>query len=232
MHVLLPTPLIAAASADFLSPDHLLETFGTIGLIVVIFLESAFAPLPGDSLLFSAGLLASQHKFGLNVWTMAIGCSAAAIAGNQAGYWFGRKVGGALYSRPDSRWFKKEHIEKTHSYFERFGPKTILLARLIPVVRGLAPIVAGVGQMKFRVFVTYNVIGALLWCFGFIFGGWFLGNSIPHVDRYVLPLVALVIVITSLPVVIEYYRAKKHFATPSEPSGELRETVQEEVTGA
>src|SRR5688572_7476494 len=133
MHAFDPTPFFASG-AGFLSPDHLLETFGQIGLIVIIFLESAFAPLPGDSLLFSAGLLASQHKFGLNVWTISIGCSVAAIAGNQAGYWFGRKMGIALYSRPDSRFFKREHIDKTHAYFERYGPKTILLARLVPVV--------------------------------------------------------------------------------------------------
>lgn len=225
MHVFDPTPVLAA-EAGILSPDHLIETFGQLGLIVIIFLESAFAPLPGDSLLFSAGLLASQHKFGLNVWTISIGTTLAAIAGNQAGYWFGRKVGVALYNRPDSRWFKREHIDKTHAYFERFGPKTILLARLIPVVRGLAPIIAGVGRMKYRVFVTYNVIGGILWCFGFIFGGWFLGKSIPNVDRYVLPLVVLVIIVTSLPVVFEYYRAKKHLATPS---GTAKEILEEEL---
>lgn len=211
-------------ASSFLNPEHLIEAFGTAGLVVIIFLESAFAPLPGDSLLFAAGLLASENRFGLNMWVIVPGTVIAAVIGNQAGYWFGRKAGVALYNRPDSRWFKKEHIEKTHMYFERFGPKTILLARLIPIVRGLAPIVAGVGRMEYRVFVTYNVLGGVIWAAGLITAGWFLGKQIPDVDRYLLPLVILIIIVTSIPIVFEYYRAKRHFAAEAAAKAEAAST--------
>jgi len=221
MHVVHPMIL-----ASTLNPEHLLETFGTIGLIVIIFLESCFAPLPGDSLLFSAGLLASNGR--LNLAAILLGTGIAAIAGNQVGYWFGRKAGTTLYKRPDSRFFKQEHIEKTHAYFERFGPKTILLARLIPIVRGFAPIVAGVGRMNYRTFTIYNVVGGVLWVVAFSVGGWALGKQIHDVDKYVLPLVALVVVVTSIPVVVEYYRAKKHLSTPT-PSGEANRTIEDEI---
>src|SRR5262245_15453600 len=108
------------ASAGFFSPDHLLETFGTIGLVVVIFLESCFAPLPGDSLLFAAGLFASTGRYGTNVWVLCFSTFVAAVAGNQVAYWFGRKVGVALYNRDRSRLFSKQNLDKTHAYFERF----------------------------------------------------------------------------------------------------------------
>lgn len=221
MHVVHPMIL-----ASTLNPEHLLETFGTIGLIVIIFLESCFAPLPGDSLLFSAGLLASNGR--LNLAAILLGTGIAAIAGNQVGYWFGRKAGTTLYKRPDSRFFKQEHIEKTHAYFERFGPKTILLARLIPIVRGFAPIVAGVGRMNYRTFTIYNVVGGVLWVVAFSVGGWVLGKQIHDVDKYVLPLVALVVVVTSIPVVVEYYRAKRHLSTPT-ASGEANRTIEDEI---
>jgi membrane-associated protein len=199
-------------SANFLDPIELIEKFGTVGLFIIIFLESAFAPLPGDSLLFAAGLFAAAGNLSLPV--IIVGSSIAAILGNQAGYWFGRKVGVALYDRPNSRFFKKENLDKTHAYFERFGPKTIVLARLIPVVRGLAPIVAGVGRMEYRTFVTYNIAGGIAWVVSFIMLGWFLGDAIgpEKVDKYVLPLVIAVIVITTIPLVIEYYRTKKQLA--------------------
>lgn len=219
-------PLLASS---LLNPEHLIETFGTAGLFIIIFLESAFAPLPGDSLLFSAGLLASEHRFGLNVWVLCLGCTLAAIAGNQAAYWFGRKAGVALYNRKGSKIFKTENLEKTHAYFEKYGPKTIVIARFIPIVRGLAPIVAGIGRMDYRLFVTYNIVGGIVWAFGFVIGGWFLGKSIPNVDRYVLPLVIAVVIVTSIPVVIEYFRARKHFQSlPARTQEEAEAAVNDE----
>lgn len=214
-------------SASFLDPDHLMSTLGFWGLVVIIFLESAFLPAPGDSLLFVAGVFVVRGD--LNLWATLISTTIAGILGNQAGYWFGRKVGLALYDRPDSRFFKKEHLDKTHAYFERFGPKTILLARVIPVVRGLAPIVAGVGRMNYRTFVTYNILGAFLWCFGFILLGYFAGDSIgaENIDKYVIPLALAVVIITSIPLVFEYRRQKKHFNAG--PSGSANNVIAEEV---
>jgi membrane-associated protein len=203
-------PLLAT---NMLDPNHLLTSLGTIGLIVVIFLESCFAPLPGDSLLFTAGLFASQGK--LNLAVILLGCSAAAVAGNQVGYWVGRRAGPSLFNRPNSRLFKPENVAKTHAYFEHYGVRTILIARVVPIVRGLAPIVAGVGRMPYRIFTAYNVGGGVIWACAFVMLGWGLGKKIHNVDHYVLPLAALVVVVTSIPLVFEYYRTKRKLAADS-----------------
>lgn len=201
---------------SFLDPNHLIATFGTLGTILIIFAESFFAFfLPGDSLLFSAGIVASQDRFGMNIWVLALGTIAAAVAGNQVGYLFGRKVGPAIFNRPDSRFFKQEFLEKTHHYFERFGPKTIVLARFIPVVRTFACVVAGAGRMEYRLFLTYNIVGAVLWCGGLTVGGYLLGNALGEnfpIDQYLLPIIGVIVVISVAPALIEYQRARKHFA--------------------
>ncbi len=218
-------------NVHFLEPSHLIETFGSIGTILIIFSESCFAFfLPGDSLLFTAGLLASQGK--LNIWVIAVGATLAAIAGNQVGYVFGRKAGPALFKRPDSRFFKQEYLEKAEHYFAKYGPKTIVLARFIPVVRTFACIVAGAGHMEYRKFLTYNVIGAILWGGGVTMAGWGLGQSLPddfNVDKYLLPLVAVIIVLSLIPVGIEYARSrrtpKQATTTPPPSESELEELV-------
>lgn len=218
-------------SSSFLDPQELMSTLGFWGLTVIIFLESAFLPAPGDSLLFVAGVFAFRGDLPLG-WTL-FATTLAGIAGNQAGYWFGRKAGVALYNRPDSRFFKKEHLDKTHAYFERFGPKTILLARVIPVVRGLAPIIAGVGRMEYRTFVIYNILGSILWCVGFILLGYYAGDAIgaENIDKYVLPLAAVVVIVTSIPLVFEYRRQRKHLAV-AEPIGEAKaEIVDDQSIG-
>lgn len=205
------TPVVAVimAAVKWLDPNWLLETFGLIGMIIIIFLESAFAPLPGDSLLFLGGFFAFKGTF--NIWWVMIGCTLAAIAGNQAGYWFGRKVGAALYEK-NNRLFNEENFNKTHAYFEKYGPKTILLARLIPVVRGLAPIVAGVGQMQYRTFIFYNVLGGVLWATILPLLGYFLGETIgtETIDKYILPIVIAIILVSMIPLFVEAYKARKH----------------------
>lgn len=207
---LLHSDLLAVSLLD---PKYLLETFGLIGLIVIIFLESAFAPLPGDSLLFLGGLFSSSgaaFDVKLNLWAVIFGTMIAAILGNQVAYWFGRKVGVALYNRPNSRLFSHENLEKTHHYFEKYGAKTIFLARWIPLVRGLAPIVAGVGRMDYRKFILYNVFGAAVWTTVLPLAGWKLGDSIPadKVDKLILPIVAIIILVSFIPLFVEMYRAK------------------------
>ena len=194
-------------AASMLNPEHLLATFGTLGLIAIIFAESGLLIgffLPGDSLLFTAGLLASQGK--LNLAAIVIGCFVAAVVGDQVGYWFGKRVGPTLFRRPDSRLFKQENVERAGEFFRHHGSKTIVLARFIPIVRTFAPILAGVSNMHYRTFVTFNVIGAALWAGGVTMAGYVLGSTIPSIDRYLLPVIALIVVLSLVPVGLEARR--------------------------
>jgi membrane-associated protein len=204
-----PDPTSLVAALDFLDPEKLLVTVGTIGLLAVIFAESGLLFgffLPGDSLLFTAGLFAAQGK--LNLAVILFGCFVAAVAGDQVGYAFGNRVGPALFRRPDSRFFKQEYVEKAQGYFEKYGSKTIVLARFVPIVRTFAPIVAGVGTMAYRTFFTFNVLGGLLWSCGVILLGYFLGEIdwIQHnLEIAILGIVALSII----PIAFEALRARK-----------------------
>jgi membrane-associated protein len=200
---------------DLLHPDELIEAFGTIGLFLIVFAESGLFFgffLPGDSLLFTAGVLCAKADSPL--WPLPIvlfGVAFAAIAGDQVGYLFGRRVGPALFRRPDSRLFKQAHVDKARVYFEEHGPKTILLARFVPIVRTFAPIVAGVGRMEYRTFVTYNVMGGLLWGVGITMLGFLLGEAV-DIDKYLLPIIAVIVLISVIPVVLELRKAKRESA--------------------
>lgn len=201
-------PLLAAL--DLLNPEKLIATFGTIGLFAVIFAESGLLVgffLPGDSLLFTAGLLASQGR--LNFAVVLVGCFLAAVAGDQVGYAFGNKVGPALFRRPESRLFKHENVEKAQAYFDRYGSKTILLARFVPVVRTFAPIVAGVGEMRYRTFLAFNVAGGFLWAVGVTTLGYVLGETIPNIDKYLLPAIMVIVLVSVIPVALEMWRARR-----------------------
>lgn len=200
-----------------MDPKSLIETFGTIGLFAIVFAESGLLIgffLPGDSLLFTAGLLASQGV--LNLPVILVGCFLAAVAGDQVGYMFGARVGPALFKRPDSRFFRQTYVDKAHQYFETQGPKTVLLARFIPIVRTFAPIVAGVSEMPYRTFVTFNLIGGLLWAEGVTMLGYFLGKSVPSIDRYLLPAVAVIVAISLIPVVREVRKMRHESAHSAE----------------
>jgi membrane-associated protein len=195
---------------DLVDPAKLLAAFGTIGLFAVIFAESGLLFgffLPGDSLLFTAGLLASQGK--LNLPLILVGCFIAAVSGDQVGYAFGNRCGPAIFRRPDSRLFKRENVARAQSYFDRHGPKTIVLARFVPVVRTFAPILAGVGSMSYRTFVTYNVVGALFWAVGVTLVGYSLGEVIPDIDKYLLPAIALIVAVSLVPVVLELVKSRR-----------------------
>jgi membrane-associated protein len=199
--------LLAAASS--LNPEHLIAAFGTIGLLAIIFAESGLLIgffLPGDSLLFTAGLLASQGK--LNLAAVVVGCFIAAVVGDQVGYWFGKKVGPSLFDRPKSRLFDPKNVLKAHLFFERYGAKTIVLARFVPIVRTFAPVVAGVGTMRYRTFVTYNLIGALLWGAGVTTLGYFLG-SVDVVKNNIEIAIVAIIAVSLLPVTIELIRHRR-----------------------
>lgn len=178
----------------------LIRTAGYFGLFGIIFAESGLFIgffLPGDSLLFTAGFLASQGF--LNIWILTPLCFAAAILGDNFGYAFGKKVGPAIFTRERSLLFHKEYVEKARLFYEKHGPMTIVLARFLPVVRTFAPILAGVGRMKYTTFLLYNFVGAVVWAVGLTLLGFFLGSFIPNVENYILPLILGIIIISIIP---------------------------------
>lgn len=184
-----------------------IKTVGLIGVAAIVFAESGLFFgffLPGDSLLFTAGFLASQGF--LNIWLLSLFCGIAAILGDSVGYSFGRRVGPRLFTREDSTFFQKKHLERAHAFYERHGGKAIILARFMPIVRTFAPIVAGAAAMSYPRFLTYNVVGGLLWGVGVTWAGYFLGSLVPDVDKYLLPIIALIIVASIAPSVIHVWR--------------------------
>lgn len=178
----------------------LVKTFGYLGIFGVVFAESGLFFgffLPGDSLVFTAGFLASQNY--LNIYVLAVGLFLSAVLGDNVGYWFGSKVGPMIFKKEDSRFFKKQYVEEAHKFFDKYGGKSLVLARFIPAVRTFVPIVAGVAKMNYRKFFFYNVVGGLLWAVGLCLAGFYLGRIIPDADRYIIPIVILIIVISILP---------------------------------
>lgn len=194
-----------------LEPENMLRTFGTIGLFAIVFAESGLFFgffLPGDSLLFAAGLFSARGDLP-HIAIIALGCTIAAVAGDQVGYAFGKKTGSSLFNRPNSRFFKQSYIDKAEEFFDHYGAKAIVLARFVPIVRTFTPIVAGASKMDYRRFVTFNVIGGTGWACGFTVLGWALGTKFEWmVDK--IEIVALVIVVFSLiPIAIEFIRHRR-----------------------
>jgi len=185
----------------------LVQAVGYIGLFAIIFAESGLFFgffLPGDSLLFTAGLLAASGLF--NFYILAIILAIAAISGDSVGYWFGKKVGSKIFNREDSFFFHKKHIERTHNFYEKYGTKTIVIARFIPIVRTFAPILAGVGGMNYKIFLKYNIFGGLLWSVGILFLGYYLGTKIPNIENYLTLIIVAIIVVSFLPIIFELIR--------------------------
>lgn len=181
----------------------LIETIGYIGIFAIIFAESGILLgffLPGDSLLFTAGFLASQGMLSLPI--LLVGCFICAVLGDSFGYWFGNKVGRKLFEKENSLFFHKNNLIKTQEFYEKHGAKTIVLARFIPIIRTFAPVVAGVGSMNYRTFLTYNLIGGIAWAVGVTLTGFYLGSLIPDVDKYLLPIIFLIILLSILPGII------------------------------
>src|SRR3989344_3150572 len=174
----------------------LIKTAGYLGLFGIVFAESGLFIgffLPGDSLLFTAGFLASQGF--LNIWLLAPLVFVAAILGDNFGYAFGKKVGPAIFRRDDSVFFHKDHLERAKIFYEKYGAKTLVLARFLPVVRTFAPILAGVGQMHYPTFFFYNVFGGFLWAIGMTWLGYFLGATVPNIDKYLIPIILAIIIV-------------------------------------
>ncbi|MFH9465742.1 DedA family protein [Streptomyces clavifer] len=199
-----------ALGPSWLDPDYLLNTFGLPGLLLIVFAESGLLIgffLPGDSLLFTTGLLVTTGDLKYPLWLVCTLVALAAIIGDQVGYLFGRKVGPALFKRPDSRLFKQENVEKAHEFFEKHGPKSLVLARFVPIVRTFTPIIAGVSRMNYRSFITYNIIGGILWGVGVTVVGAALGK-IDFVHEHIEMILILIVLISVVPIVIEYLRAR------------------------
>lgn len=184
----------------------LIKTVGLLGIGFIVFAESGVFLglfLPGDSLLFTSGFLASQGI--INFWILAAVSFVSAILGDSFGYYFGRKVGPHIFRREESRFFKKEYIERTRAFYEKYGGKTIIIARFLPIVRTVAPIMAGVGKMRYLAFIFYNIVGGFLWSIGLITLGYTLGKTIPNVDHYLLPIIALIILASVSPTLWHVY---------------------------
>lgn len=183
--------------------NSLLTTVGYLGIFAIIFAESGLLIgmfLPGDSLLFTAGFLASQGVF--NIALLCLITFVAAVTGDSVGYYFGRKAGPKVFKKENSLLFDKKNITRSQAFYNKHGGKTIVFARFVPIVRTFAPILAGVGEMKYLRFLAYNVVGALIWAVGVSLLGFYLGKAIPDIDHYLIPITALVVLVSILPTLI------------------------------
>jgi len=177
-------------------------------LFVIIFCETGLVVtpfLPGDSLLFVAGAFAALGSLNL-VWVLVL-LSAAAILGDTINYWIGNYIGPRVFQMENSRIFKKEYLDRTHQFYEKYGPITIVIGRFVPIIRTFAPFLAGVGSMTYGKFLTYNVAGGILWIMLFTLGGYFFGN-LPIVKRNFSLVIFVIIIISVMPTVIEYFRQR------------------------
>lgn len=201
---------VTALGPSWLDPDHLIRTFGLLGTLLVVFAESGLLIgffLPGDSLLFTAGLLVATTDLLPPLGVVVPLIVVAAIAGDQVGYVIGKKAGPKVFQRPNSRLFKPEYVDKAYGFFERYGGRAIILARFVPIVRTFAPVVAGVSKMHYRTFVAYNVIGGLLWGVGVTVLGYFLGQ-IDFVHDHIEIILLAIVLVSVLPIVVELLRAR------------------------
>lgn len=170
------------------------------GILIIVFIETGllFPLLPGDSLLFTGGLLAAQPNPPVNIWVLAIAVPIVAILGDQCAYFIGRRIGPALFDKEDSRFFKKHYVTESHAFFEKHGPKTIILARFVPIVRTFTPVLAGVSYMRYPVFLAFDIVGGILWGGGMTLLGYFLGN-VPFVKNNLELMILLIVFLSILP---------------------------------
>jgi len=194
----------------FSNLPELVQWAGFFGIAAIIFSETGLLIgvfLPGDSLLVTAGLIAAKGY--LNVYVLAPTLTIAAICGNSVGYFIGRTTGPRIFNRENSLFFNKKHAIRAHEFYEKYGRKTIVLAQFMPVIRTFAPVIAGVGGMRFRQFVAFNILGAFFWIWSMLGIGYFLGNSIPGIDQHIEIVVIIVVFISLLPGIISAYRARR-----------------------
>lgn len=199
---------------SWLDPDKILMSMGAfavIGACLIIFAECGLLIgffLPGDTLLFTAGMFIARGSIATPLWLMCVLFSVCAFVGNVSGYWIGARVGPALFNKPDSRLFKREHVDRTHAFFEKYGARAIILARFVPIVRTFITAIAGVGRMDARKFFVYSAVGGVLWASGVTVLGFYLGKFAFVHDHIELMLV-LIVLISIIPIIIEFLRARR-----------------------
>ena len=189
---------------------ELIQTAGYLGIFLIVFAESGILIgffLPGDSLLFAAGILAAQGF--LNIYYLLPILCAGAILGDSAGYWTGKKFGKRLFQRPNSRFFKKERLAQAQEFYGKHGGKTIVIARFMPFIRTFAPIAAGIADMRYRTFAFFNIIGGVIWAVVLTLIGYFLGSLITNIELYIIPIAGVIILVSFLPAVIHLLVDKK-----------------------
>ena len=188
---------------------------GLVMLVAIVFAETGLLVgffLPGDSLLVTAGIFAAAGH--LSIWTLLIALTAAAVIGDQVGYYIGYRTGPRIFRREDSLLFKRAHLMRAHAFYEKHGGKTIIIARFVPIIRTFAPVVAGVAQMEYNRFVSFNVVGGFLWVWGMCLLGFGLGNAIPDIDRYIHLVIVVVVILSIVPAVVEVMRNRRHTTEP------------------
>jgi membrane-associated protein len=188
----------------------IIQAFGLVGITFIIFAESGLFFgffLPGDSILFTAGILASQGFS--NIFLLTICMWLAAVLGDTVGYWFGARVGIKLFNKEKSFFFNKKYPERAHEFYVKYGSKAIVLARFIPAVRTFVPIMAGVGKMPYRKFISYNIIGGTIWSVGLTLGGYFLGRSVANIDQYIIPIIVVIVLTSVIPIISEVMKSRR-----------------------
>lgn len=201
------TFLSACANLD---PIAMVKTGSYLGIAFLVFAESGLLVgifLPGDSLLFAAGLLSAGGFLAFGPLTFVV--VIAAIVGDSVGYWFGANVGVNFFKRKDSFFFKQEYLKRTERFYQKYGGRAIVLARFVPIVRTIAPILAGIGSMTYRTFLTYNTLGGLLWGAGMVSLGYFLGSILPNSEQYILPISLAIIIVSFLPILLNLASGKR-----------------------
>ena len=194
--------------------DALIQWGGYILLVAIVFTETGLLVglfLPGDSLLITAGLLAGAGK--LNIWWVNVAVIAAAIVGDSTGYAIGARLGPRMFTRPKSLLFNPKHVARTQRFYEKYGPKTIVIARFVPIIRTFAPVLAGVGQMRYRRFLIYNVVGGISWVASMTWAGYLLGQAVPNISKHMHVVVIVIIILSVIPIGIEVYQERRKTAT-------------------
>ena len=192
------------------SLDALIQWGGYLLLVAIVFSETGLLVgcfLPGDSLLITAGLVAAGGH--LNIWWINGLLMAAAIVGDSTGYAIGARLGPRIFTREKSLLFHPKHVERTQRFYEKYGPKTIVIARFVPIIRTFAPVLAGVGQMRYRRFLTYNVAGGIGWVASMSWAGYLLGQTVPNISKHMHLLVIVIIVLSCIPIAVEVYRERR-----------------------
>ncbi len=202
----------------------LIQGVGYVGVFTIVLLESGLLIgflFPGDSLLFTAGFLASQGFFDIKI--LIIGCFIGAVAGDSIGYYIGKKLGPKIFNKEDSIFFHRKHLERAQNFYDKHGGKTIILARFLPIVRAFAPVVAGASKMDYRKFAIFNLVGGVIWAVGVTLSGFYLGSVIPDVDKYLLPIVALIVLASIAPVI-------RHILVDAEIRASIINTISRKKT--